>query len=328
MTERFIAATATCDLPINMDEFASAIGDGFRVEVVPLPFGEMSLRQRDHFWGLLEGASGLFVRTGNVPYELLSRCPDLRVIALHGVGVDQVDVKAATEAGIYVTNVPGGNAVSVVELTFGLMLSLLRQIPKADSLMRRGQWESARTVGRELSGKRLGLVGFGNIAARVASVAEAFGMEVVYWSRSPKNTRLAAYVDLDDLFATSDIVSLHIPLTDETRHLVDRTRLCRLKPHAVLINTARGGVINQADLLQALREEWFAGAGLDVFVEEPLPFDSPFLQLPNVVLTPHMAGSTEECLVRLARTAGADIRRVLNDEKPRYPVNQPWGRGN
>ncbi|HSL93002.1 MAG TPA: hydroxyacid dehydrogenase [Bacillota bacterium] len=322
MRKKLVLATATADLPVNMAEFTAALGSDFHADVVPLPFGEMNMQQRDKLWARVQEASGLFVRTGVVPRELISLCGELKVIALHGVGVDQVDVKAATERGVYVTNVPGGNAVSVVELTFGLMLGLLRRIPRADALMRMGRWEEARTVGRELSGKTLGLVGFGTIAQRVALVARAFGMEVVYWSRTPMETELAVYVAREDLFASADVVSIHIPLTDQTRGMVDRTLLALLKPQAILINTARGAVIQEDHLVDALRRGSFAGAGLDVFASEPLSSDSPLLSLPNVLLTPHMAGSTEECLVRLARTAGEDIRRVLCSERPLHAVNK------
>lgn len=323
LSKKHVVATATPDLPINMSEFAWALGGDYVAEVVPLPFGELSEAQLHEFWSKIKHASGLFVRTGVVPRELILQCHRLEVVSLHGVGVDQVDVEAATEQGIYVTNVPGGNAISVVELTFGLMLGLLRGIAKADALMRRGRWEDARTVGRELAGKRLGLVGFGNIAQKVARVADAFGMEVVYWSRTPVETPLAAYVDKDELFRSADIVSVHIPLTEATRGIIDRRLLSLLKRDAILINTARGAVICETDLIDALQKSSFAGAGLDVFSDEPLKADSPLLLLPNVLLTPHMAGSTEECLQRLARTAGADIRRVLSGQVPIHPVNAP-----
>ncbi len=323
MSKKLVIATATADLPINMAELAAALGGDFRLEVVPLPFGNMSSEHQSQMWQQIRDAAGLFIRTGVVPRELIDLCSELEVIALHGVGVDQVDVAAATERGIYVTNVPGGNAVSVVELSFGLMLGLLRKIANADALMRLGRWEEARTVGRELAGKRLGLLGFGNIARKVAVVAQAFGMEVVYWSRSRVQTDLASYVGKEELFSSADVVSIHVPLTEQTRGMVNRTLLSLLKPDAILINTARGAIVNEEHLIEALRKGSFAGAGLDVFATEPLAADSPLLELQNVLLTPHMAGSTEECLLRLARTAGEDIGRVLRGESPRHAVNRP-----
>jgi phosphoglycerate dehydrogenase-like enzyme len=324
VNERLVIVTATRDLPVNVQEFKQALGPGFSIEQVELPFGEMSLTTRHQYWERIRPAHGLFIRTGVIPYELIGQCPDLKVIALHGVGVDQVDVKAATEAGVYVTNVPGGNAIAVVELTLGLMISALRQIPKADALVRQGRWEEARTVGRELNGKRLGLVGFGNIAERVARVAVALGMEVVFWSRSRKNTDVGRQVELREVFETSDVVSIHIPLTADTTGFIGRRQLALMKPDSILVNTARGAVINKGDLLQALEERWIAGAALDVFHEEPLPANSPFRILDNVIMTPHMAGSTKECLTRLARVAGEDIRRVLSGADPLNAVNAPW----
>jgi len=326
MSDHLVVVTATKDLPVNMEVFSKAVGPGFTVREVELPFGEMSLTNRQHFWDLIRPAHGLFVRTGVIPYELLGQCRDLKVVALHGVGVDQVDVRAATEAGIFVTNVPGGNAVAVVELTIGLMISLLRNIPRADALLRQGRWDEARTLGSELSGKRLGLVGFGNIAQKVAQVASALGMEVVFWSRSKKDTALGRQVELSELFRSSDVVSVHIPLTEDTVGFINRRHLSQLKSDAILINTARGAVINREDLLQSLEEKWFAGAGLDVFHEEPLSKSNPLRLLDNVVLTPHMGGSTKECLVRLAQVAGEDIRRVLSGQSPVHPVNSPWTR--
>lgn len=323
MKKLLVVATATTDLPVNLDELAAALGNGLEMNVVPLPFGEIEPPQRDELWSQLCGASGLFVRTGVVSRELIARCSGLKVIALHGVGVDQVDVAAATEQGIYVTNVPGGNAVSVVELTFGLMLGLLRGIARADTLMRQGRWADARSVGRELSCKTLGLVGYGNIAQKVASVACAFGMKVVYWSRTRVDSQAARYVEQEELFSISDVVSIHIPLTDQTRGIIDRRLLALLKPTAILINTARGAIVHEEHLIEALERHSIAGAGLDVFAVEPLPPDSRLLTLPNVLLTPHMAGSTEECLQRLARAGGEDIRRVLSGEHPRHAVNVP-----
>lgn len=316
--------TATSEMPVDTDTLGQALGKGFDIEVVPLPFGDMSLSARENYWRAIARADGLFVRTGIIPYELIGQCHKLKVIALHGIGVDQVDVKAATEAGIYVTNVPGGNAQSVAELTIGLMISLLRQIPRADYLVKQGQWEPARTVGRELSGKRLGLVGYGSIGERVARIANAFDMDVVFWSRSKKESSLAQQVPLEELFRTSHVISLHIPLNFETRGMINRRLLSLMKKEAIFVNTARGGVVVQEDLLQALQEGWFSGAALDVFEQEPLSPNSPFLMLPNVVLTPHMGGSSRECLTRLSAVAGEDMRSILTGGTPRFGVNQPW----
>jgi len=318
-----IVVTATPQMPVCLRSLRQAIGAGCSVTVVPLAFGEMSCGVRESHWQAVARADALLVRTGVISDELIGRCPALRVIAVHGAGVDQVDVKAATAAGIFVTNVPGGNAQAVAELTFGLLLALWRQIPRADSLVRRGQWEAARTIGRELAGKRLGLVGFGHIGQKVASIAAAFGMEVVYWSRAPKESALARQVTLEALFRTAQVVSIHLPLTPDTLGMVGRRLLSLMPKDAVLINTARGAIVVEEDLIQALTEGCFAGAALDVFAEEPLGAESPFLELPNVILTPHMGGSSQECLERIATVAGQDMRAVLAGQSPKYAVNTP-----
>ncbi|MBS3984685.1 MAG: hydroxyacid dehydrogenase [Selenomonadales bacterium] len=321
-----VVVTATTEMPVNLSVVSRELGPEVEVEIVPLAFGDMSLSARERCWQSISGADGLLVRTGIIPYELIGRCLRLRIIALHGAGVDQVDVKAATEGGIYVTNTPGANAQSVAELTLGLIVSLLRGITRADCLVRQGRWEQARTLGRELKGKRLGLVGYGHIGRLVAEMAVGLGMEVVCWSRStyrsvPVGVR---QVSLESLFGTADIVSLHLPLVPDTVGLVGRRLLSLMKKDALLVNTARGALIVQDDLLQALQEEWFAAAALDVFEQEPLPTNSPFLQLPNVIFTPHMGGSTAECLARVAGMAARDIKLAMAGEEPEFAVNSPW----
>jgi len=319
-----IVVTSTPEMPVCLATLKKALGEDFSVSAVPLPFGEMSFADRESYWQAIAKAEGLLIRTGIIPYELISRCERLKVIAVHGAGVDQVDVKAATEAGVYVTNAPGSNAQAVAELVFGLLLSLLRRIPEADALVRAGQWDKARTVGRELAGKRIGLLGYGHIGQKVARMAVAFGMEAVYWNRSPKECSIARAVNLEELFRFSQVVSLHLPLTPETRGLVGRRLLALLPKDAVLVNTARGGLIVEEDLVQALQEGWFAGAALDVFASEPLTPRSPFLKMSNVILAPHMAGSTKECLSRIAEVAGKDLRSVLEGGSPHFAVNVPW----
>ncbi len=323
---RRVVVTATPEMPVDMGVVSGELGPLAELEVVPLPFGDMSLGARERSWRSIALADGLLVRTGVIPYELIGRCTRLRIIALHGAGVDQVDTKAATEGGIYVTNTPGANAQSVAELVLGLIISFRRRIAEANSLVRQGRWEQARTLGRELKGRRLGLVGYGNIGQTLARLASALGMEVVFWSRSPHSPsqRGVAQVSLEEVFATADVVSLHVALTTETAGLVGRKLLSLMRKDALLVNTARGALIAQDDLLQALQEGWFAGAALDVFEQEPLPTNSPFLRMTNVILTPHMGGSTVECLARVAGIAARDIRLVLEGREPQFAVNSPW----
>jgi phosphoglycerate dehydrogenase-like enzyme len=207
-----------------------------------------------------------------------------------------IDVGAAVAAGITVCGTYG-NVTSTVELTWGLILSLLRHIPLEDSGIRAGGWQ--QTVGTGIAGRRLGLVGLGNIGTLVARVGQAFGMDVVAWSRHLTEERASKAsvqaVSKDLLFSTADIVSVHYVLSEASRGLVGRPDLARMKPTAVLINTSRGPLVEEAALVQALQEGWIAGAGLDVFAEEPLPSDHPLRRGPTTVLTPHLGYVTDDC---------------------------------
>jgi D-3-phosphoglycerate dehydrogenase len=230
--------------------------------------------------------------------EALEACPKLKLISIWGTGTDNVDLPAAAARGVTVTNTPGANAIAVAEHTVALMLAAAKQLASADQAMRQGGWP--RNLVPQLRGKRLGLVGTGLIGREVAAMARGLGMEVVAWTFHP-SARLAdslglRYVEIDELLRTSDIVSLHLRATPETRHFLNRARLAMLKPGAILVNTARGALIDEAALVDCLREKKVACAGLDVFETEPLPAGHPLLGLPNVLLTPHAAGMTPEVI--------------------------------
>lgn len=230
--------------------------------------------------------------------EALGACPKLKLISIWGTGTDNVDLPAAAARGVTVTNTPGANAIAVAEHTVALMLAVAKQLVPADQAMRQGGWP--RNLVPQLRGKRLGLVGTGLIGREVAAMARGLGMEVVAWTFHP-SARLAdslglRYVELDELLRTSDIVSLHLRATPETRHFLNRARLAMLKPGAILVNTARGALIDEAALVECLQEKRIACAGLDVFEAEPLPAGHPLLGLPNVLLTPHAAGMTPEVI--------------------------------
>ncbi len=265
---------------------------------------------------------------GRVGERLLAGAPRLRVVARHGVGLDNVDVEACTRRGIWVVHTPLANVEAVAEHAVGLMLAAAKRIVEGDRAVRAGEFAGARLrlVGWELFGRTLGIVGFGRIGQRVAAIARAaFEMTVLFTdilAREEAAARVAARrVPLDELLGRSDVVSLHVPLTDRTRHLIDAAALARMKPGAVLINTARGGVVDEAALTEALR----AGrlfAGLDVFAGEPLPPESPLVRLSNVVLTPHCASHTEGALLAMAMVV-EDVVRVLQGEHPRFPANDP-----
>jgi phosphoglycerate dehydrogenase-like enzyme len=233
--------------------------------------------------------------------EAFSHAPNLKLVSILGTGTDNVDLAAASRRGVRVTNTPGVGAPSVAELTLGLMLAVTRAIPLSDARVRQGVWQHVE--GPELAGKTLGLLGLGAIGQYVAQLGRGLGMRVVAWSfaRDPARAeRLGVeLVDRDDVFRQSDVVSVHLRNTPEVRGIVGARELGLMKPTAYLINTARGALVDQEALAQALRGGQIAGAGLDVYEEEPLPPErNPFLDLPNVVLTPHAGAVTREANTR------------------------------
>lgn len=232
---------------------------------------------------------------------LLKELPDLRVISILGTGTDNVDLEAATHQGVVVTNTPGASTVSVAELTFALMIAAARHVPLVDSAVRSGRWKHVEGI--ELRGKTLGLVGLGTIGQEVASMARTFGMKVVAWSPTLDEERArrvgAVLIPLEELLTSSDVVSLHVRASSQTIGMIGVGELAMMKPTAILINTARGALVNEAALADALGSGRLASAGLDVYVQEPLPADSPLLGLENVVLSPHMGWVTTEASARL-----------------------------
>ena len=244
---------------------------------------------------------------------VIRECDRLRLISIWGTGTDNIDFASTRARGITVTNTPGVNASAVAEHTIALMLAVARRIPSMDAGVRAGEWPRGLLV--QLEGKTLGIVGLGAIGSRVATLASAFGMKVLASTLGADDGRAASigarHVPLDTLLAQSDFVSLHWRLSDQTTRHFDRSRLSLMKPSAFLINTSRAGLVDRDALLDALRESAIAGAGLDVFHEEPIRGDDPLLQLPNVVLTPHNAGSTPEVIDRGLTQAVENIRVFL-----------------
>lgn len=244
----------------------------------------------------------------------------LRVIARAGAGLDTIDVAAATARGIEVVNSPDANTLAVAELTIGMMLSLARKIPAADAAMKEGRWEKSKLMGTGLSGKTLGIIGFGRIGREVAARAKAFGMTVITNQRrpTPELYREAGVepVDLDDLLARSDYVSLHVPARPDTELLIGETELARMKPTAFLLNTSRGTVVDAAALLDALDRGTIAGAGLDVFAVEPA-VDDPLASHPQVIATPHIGASTEDAQTNAALDVAAKLLSLLTPEDDR-----------
>ena len=246
--------------------------------------------------------------------EVIAAAPRLRLIQKIGVGVNTIDVDAARERGVYVCNMPGTNSRAVAEATLGLMLAALRRIPFFDAATRRGEgwtWrpEVQDDLG-ELAGRTVGLVGYGAVPRILAPMLRALEASVLYTARSPKPEAVGEFCDLHELLARSDVVSLHVPLLPETEGMIDESAIARMKRGAILINTARGGLVDERALIRALLERRLRGAGLDTFDEEPIPAGSPLLGLDNVVLTPHVAWLTPETVARSLGVAIENCRRL------------------
>jgi D-3-phosphoglycerate dehydrogenase len=244
---------------------------------------------------------------------VLLACPRLRLISIWGTGVDNVDLAACRRHGVWLTNTPGVNADAVAEHTIALMLAVTRRIPAMDRDTRAGQWPRGLLV--QSRGKVLGVIGLGEIGRRVVALGRGLGMTVLAWSFGDDRGRAAAagatLVPLDELLARADVVSLHLRLSDDTRGFLDAARLARMRPTAFLVNTARGALVDKAALAEALEAGRLAGAGLDVFHEEPLPAGDPLAALPGVVLTPHNAGMTREVIEAGLNRAVENIERFL-----------------
>ena len=276
----------------------------------------------------LPTADGLIVRSATkVSRELLSMAPILRVIGRAGVGVDNIDQVAATEKGAAVLNAPAGNTVSAAELTMALILSTVRKVAAADRSVRTGEWKSARFAGVELRGRTLGLVGAGRIGGEVGRRARAFGMKVVahdpYLTEERARDLEVERVELDELMTRADVVSLHVPLTDQTKMMFDEERLRRLKKGAFLVNVARGGVVDEVALARVLEEGHLAGAALDVFEDEPLAAESALREAPNLVLTPHLGASTTEAQELVAEEIAEAVRAALAEGDLSRALNAP-----
>src|SRR4051794_13506473 len=273
--------------------------------------------------------SGIVVRSQTkVTAPVVNAGAQLRVIGRAGVGVDNVDVEAATKRGVIVMNAPGGNTISTAEHAFSLLLCVARKIPQADALLRGGKWDRKNLEGVELFNKTLGIIGMGRIGSELSRRAIAFGMRVVafdpYLSATRARTLQVELMDeLDDLLGAADFITLHTPLTPETHHLLGSARLAKTKRGVRVINCARGGLIEEAALTEALRSGQVAAAALDVFETEPLPSDSPLRDVPNLVLTPHLGASTAEAQESVGIEIAQSIRAALLEGTIRNAVNMP-----
>jgi D-3-phosphoglycerate dehydrogenase len=256
-----------------------------------------------------------------LPEALFGEAPRLRAAIRHGAGLDMIPIEAATRAGVLVANVPAVNAVTVAEHVFLVTLALLRRFRQVDGDLRAKGWAAGRAhadAGHDLAGRTLGIVGMGAVGRAVARIARhGFGLEVAAFTRTPANVPEGVRaLDLDTLVATADVLVLCCPLTAETRGLIGAERVARMKPGALLVNVARGPVVDEAALVAALRSGRIGGAALDVFDTQPLPPDHPLLSFDTVILTPHMAGITEESMMRMGVGAAEEAVRVLAGDLP------------
>ncbi len=271
--------------------------------------------------------------TDKIDCNLLQQAKRLRIVAQYAVGYDNIDIECATRLGIYVTNTPGVLTEATAELTWALLMAVARRIVEADHFVRWGEWWRLQTgwhpkmmLGVELQGKTLGIIGLGRIGSRVAEFGKAFGMKVIYYDkfrRKDLEEKMGIeYRELDDLLKEADIVSIHVPLTKETYHLINEERLKKMKKGAIIVNTARGAVIDTDALVKALREGWIRGAGLDVHEQEPLDPNHPITAFKNVVLLPHIGSATYETRHRMAELVAENLIAFYKGEIPPTLVNK------
>jgi D-3-phosphoglycerate dehydrogenase len=273
----------------------------------------------------VEDVQGILVRVAKLTREVIQAAKGLKVIGKHGVGTDNIDIPAATAHGVLVTNTPLANSTSVAEHALGLLLAVARRIGESDRDLVHGKMRSQKSYqGVELSGKVLGVIGLGSAGLRLARMAgQGLGMRLLGFDpyKEPWPDGVEHCGELAPLLRQADFISIHVPLTKETRNLIGETALAAMKPTAILVNTARGGIVDEAAVAAALKAGRLAGVGLDVVEDEPLQPGHPLNGVPNLILTPHMAGVTEEAMMRMAQDAAEDILRALRGERPKYPVN-------
>lgn len=299
---------------------AKAMVEAFADEIVYNP--QSRPLEAEEILALLDGVDGYIAGLDYITADVIRRAPaSLKVISRYGAGVDRVDLEAAKERGITVTNTPGTNAVAVCELAFGLMLSLARSIPRLDSAVKKGEWP--RNDGTELAGKTLGIVGFGAIGKNLATRARAFGMRVVafdpYFDQAFASQHGVVQKTLDETIESADFLSLHVPLTKETKYMIGEQAIARMKKGAFIINTARGGLVDEAAAASALKSGQLGGIGLDAYEVEPVT-DSPLLGLDHVVMTPHTGAHTNEAIAGMGIMAAQNMIDVLSGKDCKYKI--------
>jgi D-3-phosphoglycerate dehydrogenase len=293
------------------------------VNVIQLPPGSTE----ETLAGLIPDADGLITRGSiNITRKLMESSPRLKVVGVHGIGCDHVDLVAAKELGKGVCNTPDAVTVTVAEMAMATTLALLRNVVSADKAVRAGQWKRKYRdlIGVELAGMKVGIIGMGRIGKATAVMMQAFGAELSYWSRTRKPELEEdlgfKWMELDDLIRESELISLHIPATPETRKIIDARRVRSMRDGVYIVNTARGKVIDEEALIDALRSGKIKGAALDVFENEPLSTVSPLCSMDNVILTPHLSASNVEGMIRMAVQVAEGVLKTINRETPDNPV--------
>jgi len=296
----------------------------FEVIVLPKRLSEAELLAQ------VSDVTAMVVRSETkVTRKVIEAAPKLRVVGRAGVGVDNVDVEAATQRGVVVMNTPGGNTVSTAELSFAMILSLARKVPQACASMTAGKWDRKQFQGTELAGKTLGVLGLGRIGSEVARRAVAFGMRVVGYDpylaeARAKSLGIELFADLDDVYRDADFITVHMPVTDQTRGMLNGDAFAKMKPKVCLVNCARGEIIVESDLLAALDSGKVAAAALDVYATEPLPAEHPFRKHPAITLTPHLGASTHEAQEKCGLEVAEVITAYLLTGEVRNAVNLPY----
>ena len=300
---------------------------GHTVEVWP---GELQPPPEALAAALVRSDAVMTMVVDRITPAMLAAAPRLRIVANMAVGYDNIDPAAAADAGVWVTNTPGVLAETTADLAFALLLAAARRVVEADRDTRAGGWKTwspTAFLGTDLFGATLGIVGLGEIGEAVARRARGFRMRILYHSRTRKPALEAdlglEFRDLHSLLAGSDLISLHTPLTPQTRHLLGPAAFAAMKPGAILVNTARGGIVDQDALVEALRSGSLGGAALDVTDPEPLPLSHPLYSFPNVIITPHIGSASRATRARMAEMAAANILAVLAGSEPPNPVNRP-----
>nr|MDQ3042773.1 phosphoglycerate dehydrogenase [Acidobacteriota bacterium] len=304
---------------VNEAKLAPLRDAGFTVEKrIKLSAEELADAMRDF--------DGLIVRSETKVFgDLMDALPKLRVIGRAGVGVDNIDVKGATERGIVVMNAPDGNTITTAEHTIALLVSMARNVPQAHALLQSGVWDKKKFVGVELNDKTLGVIGLGRIGKHVAKIAKGFGMNIFAYDPfvSVEQAKDLGFEvgSLNDVFANADFLTIHTPVTDETRNIIGKDAFAKMKTGVRLVNCARGGLVDENALLEAIENGTVAAAALDVYATEPLPTDSPLLNNPKIITTPHLGASTTEAQEGVALTVAEQMRDYLLSGELRNAVN-------